>query len=229
MVTGGEISWASWGAIRARAAPAASCWGYFWRGLPPQSRPGPRPSRGTRRRAAVAGPASIHRRRHPRVSLSVRPLTDSEPQPHDLHSPLHRADNRFHIGRWLGRHARAQWGRRARLAPMVVDVEMNLQTQGIGPPNTYHYLGGSMTLMADPGNNNGALSSTLAGLSFAKHRSHRHRGRYHACHRLAGFRPLLDQPGTGHPQYRPIRGNAPASGGRGRVLHYSPRSDPRRP
>ncbi len=46
-------------------------------------------------------------------------------------------------------------------------VQMNLQTQGIGPPNTYRYLGGSMSLMADPGNNNGALSSTIAGLSFA--------------------------------------------------------------
>ena len=44
---------------------------------------------------------------------------------------------------------------------------MQTQTQYIGPPNTYQYLSGHAALMLDPGNNNGAPSSTLSGLTFA--------------------------------------------------------------
>ena len=37
----------------------------------------------------------------------------------------------------------------------------------VGPPNIYHYLSGQVALMLDPGNNNGAASSTPSGLTFA--------------------------------------------------------------
>jgi hypothetical protein len=46
-------------------------------------------------------------------------------------------------------------------------LTMQTQTQAIGPPNTYQYLSGHVALMADPGNNDGAASSTLSGLTFA--------------------------------------------------------------
>jgi PEP-CTERM motif len=46
-------------------------------------------------------------------------------------------------------------------------LTMQNQTQGIGPPNTYQYLSGHAALMLDPGNNNGAASSTPSGLTFA--------------------------------------------------------------
>ena len=44
---------------------------------------------------------------------------------------------------------------------------MQTQTQFIGPPNTDQYLSGNVALMLDPGNNNGAASSTPSGLTFA--------------------------------------------------------------
>lgn len=46
-------------------------------------------------------------------------------------------------------------------------LTMQTQTQFIGPPNTYQYLSGNVALMLDPGNNNGAASSTPSGLTFA--------------------------------------------------------------
>jgi hypothetical protein len=46
-------------------------------------------------------------------------------------------------------------------------LTMQWQTQAIGPPNTYQYLSGQVSLMADPGNHDGAVSSTTSGLSFA--------------------------------------------------------------
>ena len=46
-------------------------------------------------------------------------------------------------------------------------LTMQTQTQGIGPPNTYQYLSGHVALMLDPGNNDGAASSTPSGLTFA--------------------------------------------------------------
>jgi hypothetical protein len=46
-------------------------------------------------------------------------------------------------------------------------VTMQLQTQGVGPPNIYNYLSGTAALMLDPGNNNGAASATTSGLTFA--------------------------------------------------------------
>ncbi len=46
-------------------------------------------------------------------------------------------------------------------------LTMQNQTQFIGPPNTYQYLSGQVALMLDPGNNNGAPSSTPSGLTFA--------------------------------------------------------------
>ena len=46
-------------------------------------------------------------------------------------------------------------------------LTMQTQTQFIGPPNTYQYLSGHMALMLDPGNNDGAPSSTPSGLTFA--------------------------------------------------------------
>ena len=46
-------------------------------------------------------------------------------------------------------------------------LTMQTQTQAIGPPNTYQYLSGHVALMLDPGNNNGAASSTPSGLTFA--------------------------------------------------------------
>jgi hypothetical protein len=46
-------------------------------------------------------------------------------------------------------------------------LTMQTQTQFIGPPNTYQYLSGNVALMLDPGNNDGAASSTLSGLTFA--------------------------------------------------------------
>jgi hypothetical protein len=44
---------------------------------------------------------------------------------------------------------------------------MQFSTLYVGPPNTYQYLGGQVALMGDPGNNDGAVSSTISGLSFA--------------------------------------------------------------
>ena len=44
-------------------------------------------------------------------------------------------------------------------------VRTDLQTVGSGPGT--QFLGGTVKLMADPGNNNGAVSSTVAGLLFA--------------------------------------------------------------
>ena len=46
-------------------------------------------------------------------------------------------------------------------------LTMQTQTRFIGPPNTYRYSGGQLALMLDPGNNNGAASSTPSGLTFA--------------------------------------------------------------
>ena len=46
-------------------------------------------------------------------------------------------------------------------------LTMQWQTQAIGPPNTYQYLSGQVALMGDPGNNDGAVSSNVSGLSFA--------------------------------------------------------------
>jgi hypothetical protein len=46
-------------------------------------------------------------------------------------------------------------------------LTMQTLTASIGPPNTYRYLSGHVALMLDPGNNNGAASSTLSGLTFA--------------------------------------------------------------
>jgi hypothetical protein len=46
-------------------------------------------------------------------------------------------------------------------------LTMQNQTQAIGPPNTYRYLSGHIALMFDPGNNDGAASSTPSGLTFA--------------------------------------------------------------
>ncbi len=46
-------------------------------------------------------------------------------------------------------------------------LTMQANTLYVGPPNTYQYNSLSMALMADPGNNDGPVSSTLSGLSFA--------------------------------------------------------------
>jgi hypothetical protein len=46
-------------------------------------------------------------------------------------------------------------------------LTMQNLTQSIGPPNTYRYISGSAALMLDPGNNDGAASSTPSGLTFA--------------------------------------------------------------
>jgi hypothetical protein len=46
-------------------------------------------------------------------------------------------------------------------------LTMQAQTEGVGPPNIYAYHSLNMSLMADPGNNDGAVSSTLSGLAFA--------------------------------------------------------------
>lgn len=46
-------------------------------------------------------------------------------------------------------------------------LRMQTLTASIGPPHTYHYLSGHVALMLDPGNNDGAASSTPAGLTFA--------------------------------------------------------------
>ena len=46
-------------------------------------------------------------------------------------------------------------------------LTMQNQTQAIGTPNTYQYLSGHVALMLDPGNNDGAASSTPSGLTFA--------------------------------------------------------------
>jgi hypothetical protein len=46
-------------------------------------------------------------------------------------------------------------------------VTMQTQTQAVGPPDNYHYLSGQVALMLDPGNNDGAASSTLAGVGFS--------------------------------------------------------------
>lgn len=46
-------------------------------------------------------------------------------------------------------------------------LTMQTQTRFIGPPNTYQYLSGNVALMLDPGDNNGAASATLTGLTFA--------------------------------------------------------------
>lgn len=45
-------------------------------------------------------------------------------------------------------------------------VRMDLQTLALGTTNT-EFLGGTVKLMADPGNHNGAVSSSAAGLTFA--------------------------------------------------------------
>jgi hypothetical protein len=46
-------------------------------------------------------------------------------------------------------------------------LTMQTLTASIGPPNTYQYLGGQAALKLDPGNNDGAASSTPSGLTFA--------------------------------------------------------------
>jgi hypothetical protein len=53
--------------------------------------------------------------------------------------------------------------------PYGLYVDMHLQTLSVGPNTSpaFQYLGGTMSLMLDPGYNNGALSSTTAGLLFA--------------------------------------------------------------
>jgi hypothetical protein len=52
-------------------------------------------------------------------------------------------------------------------APYGLYLSMQFNTLYVGAPNTYQYLGGSIALMGDPGNNDGALSSTISGLAFA--------------------------------------------------------------
>ncbi len=46
-------------------------------------------------------------------------------------------------------------------------LTMQNQTQAVGLPNIFNYLSGQVSLMADPGNNDGAVSSTVSGLQFA--------------------------------------------------------------
>ena len=46
-------------------------------------------------------------------------------------------------------------------------LTMQNQVQSVGPPDIYHYPSGQLSLMADPGNNDGAVSSTASGLQFA--------------------------------------------------------------
>ena len=46
-------------------------------------------------------------------------------------------------------------------------LTMQTLTQAVGPPDTYHYLSGQVALMLDPGNNDGAASSTLSGVGFS--------------------------------------------------------------
>ena len=46
-------------------------------------------------------------------------------------------------------------------------LTMQTLTASIGPPNTYQYLSGNVALMLDPGNNDGAASSTPSGMTFA--------------------------------------------------------------
>ncbi len=44
---------------------------------------------------------------------------------------------------------------------------MQNQTENAGPPDNYHYLRGQVALMLDPGNNDGAASSTQSGVGFS--------------------------------------------------------------
>lgn len=46
-------------------------------------------------------------------------------------------------------------------------LTMQLQTKAVGPPQTYQYLSGQVALMLDPGNWDGAASSTPTGLTFS--------------------------------------------------------------
>ena len=46
-------------------------------------------------------------------------------------------------------------------------LTMQTQTQGVGPPDTYHYSSGQVALMLDPGHNDGSASSTPSGLGFS--------------------------------------------------------------
>ena len=46
-------------------------------------------------------------------------------------------------------------------------LTMQTQTQAVGPPDIYHYLSGQVALMLDPGNNDGAASSTPSGVGFS--------------------------------------------------------------
>jgi hypothetical protein len=46
-------------------------------------------------------------------------------------------------------------------------VVMENQTEAVGPPNNYNYLSGQISLMLDPGNNDGTASSTLSGVGFS--------------------------------------------------------------
>jgi hypothetical protein len=46
-------------------------------------------------------------------------------------------------------------------------LTMQNQTVAVGLPDIFHYPSGQVALMLDPGNNNGAASSTLSGLKFA--------------------------------------------------------------
>lgn len=46
-------------------------------------------------------------------------------------------------------------------------LTMQTQTKAVGPPETFQYLSGQVALMLDPGNWDGAASSTPTGLTFA--------------------------------------------------------------
>jgi len=46
-------------------------------------------------------------------------------------------------------------------------LTMQTQTEAVGPPTAYKYLSGQVALMLDPGDNDGAASSTPTGLTFA--------------------------------------------------------------
>jgi hypothetical protein len=46
-------------------------------------------------------------------------------------------------------------------------LTMQTQTKAVGPPTAYEYLSGQVALMLDPGDNDGAASSTPTGFTFA--------------------------------------------------------------
>ena len=97
-------------------------------------------------------------------------------------------------------------------------LTMQTQTQFIGPPNTYRYLSGNVALMLDPGNNNGAASSTPSGLTFANTGP---TGKADditlATGSLVSGHYSLN-PTSLNSQHRRLRADLPAGGGRRRVL-----------